>query len=201
MKRNKLIYGVGINDAEYVVQKFEVVSKRGEKLKRKCTWICPFYSRWVSMLQRCYSEKYQERFPSYKGCEVYTEWLVFSCFKQWMETQDWEGNQLDKDILKEGNKIYSPDLCVFITQKVNSFYTDSARARGIYPIGVCYHSRDGVFRASCGDGEGNQKWLGSYQDALSAHNAWKRYKHELSLKIASEQENELVAKALRTRYL
>ena len=112
VKPKRLVYGVGINDADYVVQKWETIGYVNGKQKQKLIWICPYYSAWKSMLKRCYSSKYQDKRPTYKGCSVSDEWLTFSVFKVWMEKQDWEGKQLDKDLLFEGNKIYSADTCV-----------------------------------------------------------------------------------------
>ena len=76
------------------------------------------------MLQRCYSESHLVRQPTYKGCSVCEEWLTFSNFKSWMEQQDWEGKQLDKDLLVYKNKIYSPETCVFVSSVINSFFVE-----------------------------------------------------------------------------
>jgi len=95
MKR--LVHDVGVNDSCY-----------GDALR------CPFYSTWVSMLKRCYSKIYQEKNRAYIECAVFNEWLVFSVFKSWMEEQNWKENELDKDILFNGNKIYSPETCIFV---------------------------------------------------------------------------------------
>ena len=100
------------------------------------------------MLQRCYSEKWQERYPTYKGCSVSEEWHTFSNFKAWMEKQQWEGKQLDKDILFEGNKVYSPEPCVFVTRKTNMFTTDRA-ARGSGLLGMHWDKEKAKFRAGC----------------------------------------------------
>ena len=133
--KNKLVYGVGINDADYIVCIYEELPRTNGKQNQKIVWRCPFYSRWMSMLRRCYSKAYQEKQPSYKGCSVCEEWLTFSNFKSWMETQDWEGKQLDKDLLVYKNKIYSPETCVFIDQRLNTFLVKSNKTRGDYPLG------------------------------------------------------------------
>ena len=76
------------------------------------------------------------------GATVVKEWLSLSNFKVWMEGQIWEGNQLDKDLLIDGNKEYGPDSCVFIPRYVNVIFTDARFARGELPLGVTYHKRD-----------------------------------------------------------
>lgn len=60
MKSGKLVHGVGINDADYAVTKWETVIVNG-KQKQKLIWFCPFHRAWGNMLQRCYSTTYQER--------------------------------------------------------------------------------------------------------------------------------------------
>lgn len=64
MKTGKLVCGVGINDSDYVVQKFETTVE-DDKRKWKFIWICPFYKTWKNMLKRCYSIKTQNNQPTY----------------------------------------------------------------------------------------------------------------------------------------
>ena len=122
MKPKILVCGVGINDADYVVKKFETIGYVDGKRKRKLVWTCPYHRAWESMLKRCYSAKYQERQPTYKGCTVSDDWLTFSNFRAWMIAQDWEGKHLDKDLLFEGNKIYSTETCVFVAPNGQHVY-------------------------------------------------------------------------------
>lgn len=123
----KLVYGVGINDADYMTN---MITTEGKQIT------CPYYQKWIDILQRTHSEKYFIRYPTYRGCSVCDEWLLFSRFRSWMESQDWEGKCLDKDVIKPGNKIYSPDNCVFVSQHVNLILTTRKRFRGSLPIGV-----------------------------------------------------------------
>ena len=62
-KKNRLVCGVGINDANYVVRKETIILENGER-KRLKTWICPYYRTWINMLKRCYSAKEQQRCPT-----------------------------------------------------------------------------------------------------------------------------------------
>lgn len=97
----KKVRGVGINDSITPIHTV-VNGKRA---------MCPFYRVWSNMLDRCYGNSELNGYDSVSICE---EWLTFSNFKIWMEKQDWQGKQLDKDILsKGGSKTYSPSTAMF----------------------------------------------------------------------------------------
>lgn len=131
MAKRGLIFGIGVNDAPYPVLRAAYVDG-----KRKNVWSCPYYTRWYSMLRRCYSKVYHKVQPTYMDCMVCEEWLLFSNFRKWMESQKWEDRELDKDFLVEGNKVYSPSTCIFIPKKLNAFLTLNGSNRGKYPLGV-----------------------------------------------------------------
>lgn len=124
----KLVKGVGVNDADYKV-KYTIKCEHLGITKI----VCPFYKVWLNMLNRCYSKK---RHRCYSDSFVCEEWLVFSKFKSWMEKQDWEGKQLDKDLLLDGNKEYNPNFFCFIPKNLNLFITERKVTKGLYPIGV-----------------------------------------------------------------
>jgi hypothetical protein len=82
----------------------------------------PAYERWRGMLKRCYCDKYQKRFPTYTGCLVASEWHNFQVFAKWFYENypnDGVNYDLDKDIVQDGNKIYSSEFCKFVTKKEN----------------------------------------------------------------------------------
>lgn len=190
-KKTKLVYGVGINDADYQVQ--PIINDKRVR--------CPFYLKWCSMLQRCYSESCHKKYPTYQGCTVCDEWLVFSNFKSWMETQEWEGSQLDKDFLFESNKVYSPETCVFISKELNSFINDHGRARGEYPIGVYFNKVANKFQSTCSNPfTGKRVNLGYYDTPEEAHQVWKQYKHHLALQYTSLQTDERIKKVLINKF-
>lgn len=175
----RLVYGVGINDSLYKVHSY---NDNGKKI------MCPFYKTWTHMLERCYSNKTQKTQPTYKGCTVCYEWLIFSCFKKWMETQNWKNKQLDKDILIPGNKIYSPDSCLFVDGKINKLLNDHRSNRGKYPQGVSFHKTTKKFRANysvnC-----SQKFLGSFDSIDKAELVYKQAKSKHLTSIANEQSD------------
>lgn len=205
MSKKKLVQGVGNNDAGYSVLIMERLEERlpnGQR-KQKLVWSCPYYNKWRGMLERCYSKKCEVKHPTYKECTVCKEWLLFSTFKKWMITKDWEGRQLDKDVLLNGNKIYSPETCVFISGKVNNFIINSKGARGRYLIGCSWDKYAGLFKAEVNNPfKGKRVNLGRYKTELEAHFAWKYQKHLYSCQLANSEHvtDERVRQVLLHRY-
>jgi hypothetical protein len=190
-KKTKLVFGVGVNDADYPVAPL---------VNGNPVW-CPFYRAWADMLKRCYYEKYQAGKPTYIGCSVTPEWHSFMAFRSWMVIQDWKGKQLDKDILVFGNKVYAPEVCVFVSGKLNSFMNDHGASRGEWPIGVSWNKRSGKFTANCRNPfTAKQEAIGYFECPYSAHEAWKDRKHKLALQLAAGQSDPRVSKALEERY-
>lgn len=196
MNMRKLVYGVGINDADYCTAKYEKIN--GNKVR---VWVCPFYEKWANLLIRCYSHSYQSRYPTYAGCEVCAEWLIFSRFKAWMSGLDWFGLELDKDLLRPGNKVYGPENCVFVSRRLNRFTVDAGAIRGDWPIGVSWDKRKEQFKAGCSNPfTGKHDNLGYFDCPNAAHEAWRQRKHELACQYADMQPDSRLAEALRSRF-
>lgn len=187
----KLVHGAGLNDANYKVTTY--INGR--------QFMCPFYDRWKSMLERCYSLKFQSKNPSYVGCIVCDEWLTFSNFKKWMESQGWEGKELDKDLLVKGNKLYSAETCIFIDKEINQFTNERKSARGEWPLGVCFNNWHNKLVVFCQNPfNKKQENLGYFDCPNQAHETWRARKHWLACQLADLQTDQRVAAALRTRY-
>lgn len=122
IKKNKLVCGVGTNDYG------EPVYIDGRHI--------PSYECWHHILQRCYDPKCQTRQSTYIGCCVCDEWKYFSNFKEFYDENYKPGFQLDKDILKIGNKIYCPEFCRFVPPYINLLLIDCGAVRGDLPLGV-----------------------------------------------------------------
>lgn len=153
------------------------------------------------MLSRCYSEECQAKHPTYIGCSVAQEWLTFSAFRAWVVTQPWGGKQLDKDIIVPGNKVYSPETCVFVTGALNTFLCDNGAARGEWPLGVDWHKQNGKFDSRCSNPfTGKREHLGYFDNPQAAHEAWRSRKHELACKYAEMQNDPRITQALRARF-
>lgn len=159
------------------------------------------FQTWQSMIKRCYFEKQLLRDRVYFDCIVCDEWHNFQNFAKWYEENIYECNgeemNLDKDILIKGNRIYSPNTCVFVPKYINCLFTDSKRTRGKYPIGVDFHKQSGLFRARCSDyNHGTMKsvHLGCFNNKMDAFNAYKLYKESLIKKVANEYKEKIPIK-------
>ena len=181
---SKLVCGVGIND------KTRPSSVDGKPVKE--------YDLWRSMLQRCFSEKEQARFPTYKGCNVSDNFLHYSFFYDWCHKQigfgkvDEKGRywHLDKDLLFIDNKTYSETTCVFLPQEINLFFNEYGNARGEYPVGVSLNKRVDKFQARCSVNS-KDKHLGYYNTPEEAFTVYKPFKEALCKQLALKWQSEI----------
>lgn len=195
----KLLCGVGINDADYKIRIREELPVVNGKRKQKIIWVCPFFQTWRNMIIRAYSKSVHKARKTYCGVTVCTEWLTFSKFKAWMEQQDWEGKQLDKDLLSEVNKIYSPETCVFISRELNSFLSVKTTKTTDLPLGV-HRYRNGRFVAQCYVGKDSNRFLGYFDTPEEAHEAWKKQKISRVMQLIDEQTDNRVIAALISKF-
>lgn len=189
-------YGIGyLGEGKYKV------SKNGKKTK------C--YKVWHNMLQRCYDSKFHEKYQTYIDCEICEGWLCFQNFAKWFYENYYEiegqNMQLDKDILNKGNKIYSPDTCVFVPQKINSLFIKNNKDRGKYPIGVNHHKTSKKFMTQCSiyDLEENKsklKNLGLHDTPEQAFNAYKEFKEQYIKQVADYYKDQIPDKLYDALY-
>lgn len=132
-----------------------------------------FFDLWYRMLERCYSEEYHKKQPTYKGVEVCEEWLFFQNFAEWVEnnynTETMKGWQLDKDSICIDCRKYSPEVCSFIPRIINNAIIDMSNLKGDLPTGVTKIKDKYV--AKIGK---NQDKIGSYDNPLEAGLAYKK---------------------------
>ena len=186
LNEKNLVRGVGVNDADYTVC---------ETINGKKT-TCHYYAVWIDMFTRCYSKKYHAKKPTYIKCTVAEEWHKFSNFKKWMEKQDWQGKELDKDVLNIGNKIYSPDTCIFVSQLINCILTHEKSTKGKYPVGVNFNdSQNNKFIARC-QTSGKRKYLGRFSTPEEAGKAYRIAKAEEINRVASLQADARIKNGL-----
>lgn len=184
----KLVNGVGINDANYLV----TPTVNGVQV-----W-CPYFRVWKGMMDRAYGN-FKNR-DTYENVTVADDWHSFMKFREWMLTKDWVGMELDKDLLVEGNDVYSKETCLFVSYDVNLFMTDCRKSRGDLPIGVSFYRRTGKYQATVSGLGIGQKHLGYFNTPDEAHQAYLKAKCDLAIELSKSQNDKVVAEALITRY-
>jgi len=177
--KRSLVFGVGVNDWVGAV-------KVGGKLIKE-------YDLWTSMLKRCFSEKFKQKWPTYQDVTCSKEWLSMTKFIEdvsQMRGFGLSGWALDKDILQKGNKLYSKDTCCFVPQEVNLLLIKCDKARGEWPVGVYFDKPSGKFMARLRI-NGKMKYLGLFSTPDEAFQAYKTAK-EAYIKVVAKKWQHLL---------
>jgi len=141
------------------------------------------YKKWTDMIQRCYSEKSQEKSPAYKEVTVCEEWKCFQNFAKWAEEIYVDGFDLDKDIKIKGNKIYSPKTCCFVPNEVNCLFKKPKIKKDGLPTGV---RKEGLgYRADISK-NGKKYYIGNFKSISESFEAYKNEKKLHFVEIAKK---------------
>lgn len=165
--RNRLnknhICGVGINDID------------GAADERS-------YNIWSHLIKRCYGKR---KSKAYKDCSMCDEWRLYSNFKKFYdENCKDESYHLDKDILIQGNKKYSPETCIFVPVEINEVISSYDMKDKSLPLGVTM-TNSGEYRVRCNIFN-KEKHIGCYDNPLEAFLVYKNTKEEELKRIAEE---------------
>lgn len=102
------------------------------------------------MKTRCYNPNYHKDRPGYAECMICDEWLDDKRrFYEWVDRNFYmiEGEptvELDKDILVQGNKLYSPETCIFVPKRINDLFCHiNGHTDNGLPTGVTYSKKTG----------------------------------------------------------
>ncbi|PLS04037.1 AP2 domain-containing protein [Neobacillus cucumis] len=189
-------YDKTICEVGYIGQGKYNVTENGEVTK--------VYKVWSSMLNRAYNAKYHKRNPSYKDVTVCQDWHSFQnfgeCFDENYYEVDGEKMNLDKDILFKGNKVYSPDKCCFVPDKLNTLIVTCNSARGSLPIGVTFNKVTRSYQTQSADGKGKVVPLGHYSSPEEAFEVYKNFKENVIKHIANEYKNVIPEKLYHALY-
>ena len=178
------IHGVGILGTKYPSKVNGVRTKE--------------YALWYDMLERCYSDFYKKKRPTYEGCEVSDNFKSFEYFYEWCHKQIGFGNQnwhLDKDLLVKGNKVYSENTCVFVPAEINSLLVKSTASRGKHLIGVCWNKTNKAFKAQVSKNKGKREYLGLFNTELEAFKAYKTAKEAFVKEQANKWKDKIDTRA------
>ena len=180
------VYGVGILGTKYLTKISGVITKE--------------YETWRSMLQRCYSDGFKNKRPTYDGCECSENFKSYEYFYEWCNEQvgfsnkDW---QLDKDLLVKGNKIYSESTCIFIPREINQVLVKRDNMRGKYLIGVHWCQTNKAFIAQASKNKGKSERLGSFKTEIEAYNAYKEAKESFIKELTNKWKGKIDERAYK----
>lgn len=151
---------------------------------------------WGDMRTRCYNPNYHKTRPSYKGCSICDEWLDDKTkFFEWVDHNfyvvDGEPTvHIDKDILVPGNKIYSPETCIFAPARINDLFPSIDKNSGRLPTGVTYSKKTGKYKAAISK-NGKQTTLGFFETIEEATEVYKQHKKAEIISIADEYKDRI----------
>lgn len=141
------------------------------------------YHIWHGILSRCDEQKRRERDWAYRDCKVCAEWKDYENFRIWYNQNHIQGYQLDKDILKKGNKVYCPEYCCFVPQEINLLVKTRGLSATKYPPGVYITNKGFVAYISI---KKKQSRLGLYDSAEAAFAKYKEEKEAHIRRVAQE---------------
>lgn len=135
------------------------------------------YQTWRHMISRCYGKSVSPKDLSYRDCDVHPDWHNFQNFAEWYTNHEFYGlgYHIDKDILFEGNKLYSEHTCELVPAEINLLFGGSGTADGTLPIGVCYNKSNKKYAAYLGI-NGVRKHLGYFDSSEEASCAYRTSK-------------------------
>ena len=174
------VYGVGVFGTKYPSKINGVLTKE--------------YVLWCNMLQRCYSDTYKKKRPTYEGCEVSDNFKSYEYFYEWCQNQIGFGEcgwHLDKDLLAKGNKVYSESTCVFLPSEINTILVKCTASRGKHLIGVYWSKTHKAFAAMVNKNKGKSEHLGFFNTEIEAFNAYKQAKEAFIKEQANKWKSQI----------
>ena len=143
---------------------------------------------WSTMLDRCYRESNREMFPTYENCLVCDEWHNYQKFREWYDTNYYqvgtERMHVDKDILYKNNRVYSPETCLIVPQRINMLFMKKPNKYG-YPNGIKPRAK-GRFEAKY-----NNEHLGVFDTIEEASIAHDKAKKKAVTEVANEYKDKI----------
>lgn len=150
---------------------------------------CPYYQMWKAMIGRCYNPK-DWRYGLYGADGVFVDdrWLLRSNYNLWLVQNSFtKPYVVDKDLLFQGNKVYSPETCCVVPQYINSMFNIAQKGTETLPVGVSKrvntkdmkrdYERPYAARSNYNPtNDGNKIYTSYHKTPEEAHKAWQQIK-------------------------
>ena len=149
---------------------------------------------WGEMMDRCYNKDCKNyKYYGEKGVIVCEEWHNYSNFKKWYDENIYEIEgeiiHLDKDILSNENKIYSPETCIFVPSKINQIFRIRINTNGL-PTGVRYNEQSKKYIVYMSI-NGKTTYIGTYETSEEACISYIQKRVETDRKTIEAYENKI----------
>lgn len=179
-----MVYGIG--DSSGVDSK--EITINGKSTKE--------YNTWRGIIRRCGQyNKNSKKHPEYLDVAICDEWKSYKNFLSWIKNEPnyfrWKNGgknwTIDKDIINKGNKIYCPENCCLVPNRVNVLFTNRRFHRGdVEAPGVNYAKWENKYRAHVNNPL-TQKitQLGSFNTIEEAFNVYKKAKEGIIKSVAN----------------
>lgn len=165
--------------------------KRGRKTIHFCDKVYKkSYIIWGGIIKRTLkaSKNFKLRHPSYNECIVCDEWKDFLVFYEWFKKHYIDGFHIDKDLLSNEYKIYSPSTCVFLPREINNTLSRERKVERDLPVGVW--KRNNKFVSWC-----NKKYIGLFKTAEEARYAYLKEKKNHIIELANKWKDKIEKRA------
>ena len=148
------------------------------------------------------SENFDGYHMAYKDVTVCKEWWDYQNFAKWYDENFYEVEGdimcLDKDILTPGNKIYRPEACCFLPNRLNEIFhnMDRLKENGL-PIGVelakRFSKKDGYrVKVTYVNNKGDRKYIRKTFDTLEeAKLFYSEFKQNDTRRILTNYKNKI----------
>lgn len=151
------------------------------------------YTKWHSMIRRCYSSTFHKTNPAYIGVTVQPSWLIFSNLKRDVENLPFfsccetDNYELDKDILADGSRMYKLETISFVPKEINTTLVKDIRSGKYKGYAVNQHGNYSV--STHGELDAIRKELGlkySHRNKEDATSVYKQSKAERMRRLAEK---------------
>lgn len=165
------------------------------------------YKYWVCMMERGHSDIFKNKHKNYLDVTVCEEWHNFQNFSKWFYENYYEipgeKMRLDKDILIKGNKIYSPNTCVFVPNRINLLFVKMKDSLDRNDTIGTRDLKNGKYGWQCSYIDKNGKYkraTGTCNNKLEAFQCYKEFKENYIKQVADEYEKYIPRELYKAMY-
>lgn len=160
------------------------------------------YGLWCGVLARSSNVENSKVHHRYQDVICGEDFLTFVNFAKWCDKQEGfrkKGYELDKDIIKKGNRVYTGEFCCFVPRYINTLILTSNAKRGELPLGVS-EQRSGYTVKVSRPKIGEKRYVGFYKDYREAFLKYKEVKESYIKVVAELYKEEIDEKVYNALY-